>query len=64
MPRGGYRPGAGRKPGGMSKRQAVLDHLLGVVLDEGREESERLTAAVAAAELLAKRRPISQPVPI
>jgi len=52
MPRGGYRPGAGRKPGSKGKRTEVLAHLVHVMRDETRSGGERLTAAVAAVDLL------------
>lgn len=61
MPRGGARPGAGRKPGQRNKkteeqRKAVeasgitpLDYLLTVMRDEARAAEERIDAAKAAA---------------
>lgn len=61
MPRGGARPGAGRKKGGSNKltQEAVkkakaggkmpLDYLLEVMRDAGAEEARRIDAAKAAA---------------
>lgn len=60
MPRGGPRPGAGRKKGGHNKltEEAVakakdgltpLDYLLSVFRDEGADEARRIDAAKAAA---------------
>ena len=59
MPRGGARPGAGRKPGGRNliTREAIakahdglspLDYLLQVMRDENGDEARRLDAAKAA----------------
>ena len=65
MARGGYREGAGRKPGQTTKlneqaRKAAaeggimpLDYLLALLRDEGNDKAIRFDAAVAAAELVA-----------
>ena len=52
MPRGGYRPGAGRKRGAFGERRRWLDHLLSAMRDESRPSDEKLVAAEAAVEAL------------
>lgn len=61
MPRGGKRPGAGRKPSALTKKtrelaeKAVeggvtpLEYLLGIMRDEALDRNERVDAAKAAA---------------
>lgn len=61
MPRGGFRPGAGRKPGSLTKKSAEqvkaieesgmtpLDFLTKVFRDEGEDKARRIDAAKAAA---------------
>jgi hypothetical protein len=52
MPRGGCRPGAGRKCGSCGERRRGLEHLLSAMRDESRSSNERLDAAAAAVEAL------------
>ena len=67
MPRGGARPGSGRKPGSKVEKLArnalkqhaeglsPLDYILKVMRDEGKTEAERLDAAKAAAPYMHPR---------
>lgn len=67
MPRGGFRPGAGRKAGSANRKTreiadgaaksglTPLDYLLTVMRDEGAERRERVDAAKAAAPYIHPR---------
>ncbi len=67
MSHGGHRPGAGRKPGAISKvtQEAIeaamsggvmpLDYLLGVMRDIGADDAKRIDCAKAAAPYLHHR---------
>ena len=71
MPRGGYRPGAGRKPGAKTKltEQAIreagegitpLEFMLGLLRDESLDMLQRFEAAKAAAPYVHARQIESQ----
>jgi hypothetical protein len=52
MPRGGKRPGAGRKPGSYGADRRLFLDLIDKMRDETRSAPERLVAALAVAEAL------------
>lgn len=66
-PKGGRRPGAGRKPGSINKKSKAfieaaeasgivpLDYMLAVLRDEARSHDDRMKAATAAAPYLHAR---------